>query len=81
MTAISIRILKIDETSEWAKYAFGGPPKRVLGHVAIYKSDGHIELLDIIDNKYKKHILPSVIKKLTEHYEQGDYPDSTFYAS
>ena len=81
MTAISIGMLKVDESPEWVKYAFGGPPQKVLGHVVIYKTDGKIKLLDIIDEKYKKHILPCVEKRLTEHYRLGTYPDSTFYAS
>ncbi len=79
MTAISVRILKTDETDEWVKYAFGGPPKRVLGHVVIYKSDGRIVLLDIEQEKYKKHILPAVVKTLSEHYKSREYPDRTSY--
>jgi hypothetical protein len=81
MTAISIRILKVDENSEWVKYAFGGPPQKVLGHVKIFKANGEIRLVDIIDDKYMRHIFPGVEKQLTEHYQQGEFPERTLYAS
>lgn len=79
MTSISVGIQKTDETDEWAKYAFGGPPARVLGNVIIYKSDGRIDLLDIEHDKYKKYILPVVVKALFDHYKNGEYPDTTGY--
>jgi hypothetical protein len=81
MTTISVGILKTDEADEWVKYAFGGPPTRILGHVIIYKSDGHIDLIDIEHDKYKKHILPAVVKALFEHHKKGEYPESTSYHS
>jgi hypothetical protein len=81
MTFISVGIMKTNETSEWAKYAFGGPPENVLGHVIIYKADGRIELVDIINDKYKKHILPCVIRRLSQHYQEKEYPDKTSYSA
>jgi hypothetical protein len=79
MTAISVKILKINETSEIVKYAFGNPPARVLGHVIINKADGQIELSDIVDNKYKRYLLPAVLKQLHIHHKSGEYPEETFY--
>lgn len=81
MTFISVGILKIEENSDIVKYAFGNPPHNVLGHVIIYKIDGRIELIDIIDKKYEKYILPCVKKKLRLHYENKEFPDQTSYHS
>ncbi len=79
MTFISVGIMKTEETKEWVKYAFGYPPKRVLGNVAINKSNGRIELIDIVDEKYKRSVLPYVLKHLSDHYQRGDFPEHTYY--
>ncbi|XCN73569.1 MAG: hypothetical protein Q3M24_02110 [Candidatus Electrothrix aestuarii] len=79
MTVISVGIQKTDETDEWVKYAFGGPPTRIIGNVIIYKSDGQVNLIDIEHDKYRKYILPAVVKALIRHHEKGEYPDNTGY--
>ena len=78
MTFISVGIMKVEESSARAKYAFGDPPGRVLGHVVIHKADGKIELLDITDEKYR-HLLPFIKKRLVELHELGEYPENTHY--
>lgn len=79
MTVISVLIVKTDETDQWVKYSFGNPPRRILGEVKVNKANGNFEILNIEHDKYKKVILPCVIRKISEHYETGEFPDKTSY--
>ncbi len=60
------------------KYAFGDPQRKVLGHVSICKFDGHIELENITNAKYK-NVVQYVKKRLMEHFKAEEFPNTTSY--
>ena len=81
MTTISIKIIKISDSSISSVYVFGNPPNKIKGKVEIYKSDGSIKIHYIEKYRYFRTLLPYVKKLLIENHILNQYPKILYYNS
>jgi hypothetical protein len=77
--AIYIAIRKLDESDTTATYSFGVAEDKA-GRVEIDKTTGEVHVVDQAPNDGSSRIFSRVARKLRQHWEKGEYPDSTCWA-
>jgi PleD family two-component response regulator len=79
--ALYIPIRKVDEDSRSARYSFG-EPGAATGMVSIDKASGAVESLgDVAGDEAMEHVVARVEHKLRQHWQRGEYPETTCWAS
>ncbi|HEY9420626.1 MAG TPA: hypothetical protein VIW92_04365 [Thermoanaerobaculia bacterium] len=78
--AVYIPIRKVEETPTSVDYAFEDNLGNS-GLVRLNKASGDVELLKALPGTKAEEYLARVIYKLTKHWEKGEIPDATCWAS
>ena len=76
---IYISIQKISEDNNSAEYRFEGDAG-AHGKLAIDKKTGNLTLLQAVPEGHE-YLIPRAIRKLQQHWEKGEFPDKTCWAS
>jgi hypothetical protein len=78
--AIYIAIRKIDESESGATYSFG-LAEGSIGRIEIDKATGQVRVIEQAPNDESSRISSRAVHKLRQHWEKGEYPASTCWAS
>jgi len=78
--AIYISIRKVSESKEFAKYTFSTTDGRE-GVLSLSKDDGSVVLLTPMPGDVKKDYFARASHKIKKHWENGDLPEKTSWAS
>jgi hypothetical protein len=78
--AIYVLIYKTEETSEDATYAFG-PSEDRCGQLRIIKKTGEITVVSEAPDDVKQSLSLRAIRKLSQHWKAGEFPERTCWAS
>lgn len=78
--AMYIAIRKQSENDLNVIYSFGVSEDKV-GRIQIDKTTGNIDLLDSAPNDESASLFSRASRKLQQHWERGEYPDATCWAS
>jgi hypothetical protein len=76
--AILIQINKLEEFPDAFIYEFG-TVNEIIGQVALYESDGWIELLTPLPARRQEFYISRVARVLARHHSAGEYPEHTDY--
>ena len=80
--AIYVGIRKISEDEIEVIYAFGTETdERLTGRLRLDKTNGEIEELQPCQQDSQQRFFRRAARKLSLHYQRGEYPDSTCWAS
>jgi len=78
--AFLVLLKKISETPEVAEYSYG-PSEEVVGRVQIDKYSGEVSLLQLAPGDTQQALFTRAAWKLEEHWEEGQFPDTSCWAS
>lgn len=78
--ALYIDIFKIEENDDYVKYSFCRAGNEITGSLVVRKDDGFIEPIGCLDKsslfEYKR-----ASRKIFLHWQAGEYPDKTCWAT
>lgn len=78
--AIYISITKLTDNNDFADYSFSDNDKQS-GVLRLIKSSGKIELLTALPNDEKESFYQRAAYKVKKHWEAGELPEKTCWAS
>jgi hypothetical protein len=78
--AIYIAIRKIEETENTVSFSYSSVESQ-LGAVKLCKSSGEVSLAEPAPNDAQGRLFSRVAFKLKKHWEKGEFPDKTCWAS
>lgn len=71
---------KESESESEVVYRFG-PPELVVGKLSIRKSDGDVVELEPLPVDHAQAFFTRAVYKLLQHWQRGQFPDRTSWAS
>ena len=77
--AIYIEITKVSETTQFVDYAFN-EISREPGRIRISRETGTMELIENQAN-YSEFVWRRAMRRLNLHWERGEFPEKTCWAS
>ena len=78
--AVYILIRKVSESDREAVYVFG-PDELTLGSLRVRKDSGAVELISPVPGNKPEFYFVRARVKVLKHYEHGEFPDRTCFAS
>jgi hypothetical protein len=75
-----VAIRKVSENDSTATYSYGVEEDRT-GCIQIDKKTGQVQIVDQAPNDEFSRIFSRAARKLRQHWEKGEYPASTCWAS
>lgn len=78
--AVYIQILKIADHQESVQYEYSTVDDRK-GVFSISKDSGEITVIKPLEGDDEKHLFARAVYKIKKHWESGEYPEKTCWAS